>query len=178
MRKLQLFFILLIGGLAVYFEFQNIKESTVLGIDPDSLSLIILGVLTFTYLYKTLMSSGETKNHKRLIPFAISLVLLIIIFGHKVVRTYLDSSTTLFTAYNQKIGNDGGLTFDFKTNNHLKGLRVDKFSETYYWGSYTKQNDTLKLSINLDFKMGRLAIIQNDSLRFIDDSTKFDISFP
>ena len=44
------------------------------------------------------------------------------------MRSYLDNSATLFEAYTYVSGDDGGFNLDFKTNNHLKGKLIDKFS--------------------------------------------------
>jgi hypothetical protein len=179
MRPIQLFLISLFGGLTIYLEFQNIKQWTLFGAELfDFIPLILLCILTVVYLIKNVNQYQVSRNFILLIPSLTGLLFLALTFGHKFIRSHLDNSQTLFTAVNYDIGNDGGFTLDFKTNNHLKGVRVDHFSETYYWGSYAKHGDTLELDIQLDFKMGKHALLQKDTLRFMDDTIHFSVYKP
>ena len=67
---------------------------------------------------------------------------------------------------------------DFKTNNHLKGMKIDRFITTSYWGSYAKLNDTIKLNIPTNFKMGRVALLKEDTLCFLDDTSRYLVFKP
>ncbi len=170
----------MLGGLATYFECQDIKRWEIL-LGPEllkSIPLVLLCLLTPIYLLKNNIQYQETNRFKDFTPSLTGLFFLILVFGHKIIRSNLDSSPTLFTAINYDIGNDGGFTLDFKKNNHLTGKRIDHFSETSYWGNYIKRGDTLFLNIPLDFAMGKHAILNDNTLCFIDDTVHFSVFKP
>jgi hypothetical protein len=181
MRRFQLFIILLAGGLTVFDEFRNIKESTMFGIEMfEFVPMILLCILTVVYLIKNINqhTDTDTRNIICLIPSLLGLLFLVLTFGHMLIRSNLDNSKTFFTATTNDVGSDGGFTLDFKTNSHLKGEKIDRFSTTSYWGSYTKLNDTIKLDIPTDFKMGRVALLKKDTLSFLDDTSHFLVYKP
>jgi hypothetical protein len=176
MQGIFLLYIFVFGGIAVIREFQNIKEWTVFGGDLfGAFLLIILCILTVFFLFKNYSRFKQTRNYFTFIHSFTGLLFLGLIFGHMIIRSSYDNSKTLFEAYNETTGNDEGFTLDFKMNKHLKGQRVDRFGTTSYWGSYTKQGDTLILDIPLDFKMGRHAILQGNILQFTDDTIHFNV---
>ncbi|WP_153799378.1 hypothetical protein [Foetidibacter luteolus] len=142
------------------------------------LPLIILFILTVFYLVKNINQYHGNGKIITLIPALMGVMFLVLIFGHKLIRSHLDESETYFTAENYNIGNDGGITLDFKTNKHLKGFRIDHFSETYYWGSYTRYADTFELDIPLDFTKSKYAVLKRDTLYFIGDTIYFSVYNP
>jgi hypothetical protein len=177
MRPVQLILISLFGGLTVYLEFRDIQEWTLFGGDLfDAVPLFALCILTAVYLFKNNRQYRQRKNILSYLPSAIGLLFLIVTFQHMLLRSHYDNSPTLFTATNYDLGSDGGFSLDFKKNNRLKGKKIDRFSSTTYWGTYTQQGNTLVLNIPLDFKMGRQAILQDSILRFLDDTVKFEVS--
>lgn len=85
----------------------------------------------------------------------------------------LDNSPTEFTATTFDIGTDGGLVLDFKENGHVKAEKRDHWIVTYYWGTYSKSNDTINLDIPFDFTISRQALLTKDSLHFVNESARF-----
>lgn len=177
MRTVQLFLTILFGGLTLYLEFRDIKEWTLfLGDDLfDAVPLITLCTLTVVYLFKNSKQYRQQSNIMCFLPCVMGLLFLAVTVGHMLLRSKYDNSPTAFTATNYDLGSDGGFTLDFKKNNHLKGIKIDRFSTTTYWGTYKQQGDTLVLNIPLDFKMGRQAVFQDSILRFINDTVKFEV---
>jgi len=176
MRPVQIILILLFGGVTVYFEFRDIEEWTLFGAELfDAVPFYALCILTVVYLFKNSKQFRQHKNVISFLPAAIGLLFLAVVVGHMLLRSYHDNSATVFTATNYDLGSDGGFTLDFKKNNYLKGKKIDRFSNTTYWGTYRQQGDTFVLNIPLDFKMGRQAIFQDSILRFIDDTIKFEV---
>lgn len=177
MRPIQLILILLFGGLAVYLEFRNMKEWTLFGGNLlDNVPFFILCIVLVVCLWKNIRQFRQSKNLVSLFPFTIGLVLFALTLGHNLLRSRHDKSPTLFTATNYDLGTDGGFRLHFKKDDYLVGEKIDHFSTTTYWGEYKRNGDTIILDIPLDFKMGRQAVIQNNVLRFLDDTVKFEIS--
>lgn len=176
MRPIPIILILLFGGLTVYLEFRDIEEWTLFGGDLfDAVPFYTLCILTLVYLFK---NSRQYRQHRSILtylPSAMGLLFLMVTVGHMLMRSKHDNSPTLFSATNYDLGSDGGFTLDFKSNNHLKGKKIDRFSTTTYWGTYKQHRDTLVLDIPLDFKMGRQAVFQDSILRFIDDTVRFEV---
>ena len=160
-------------------QFQKIKEDTIFGIELiQFVPSFLLCILTIVYLLKNINQYADIKNAYVLTPSFLGMLFLILIFGHILIRSNLDKSPTLFVAATSDIGSDGGFTLDFKINNHLKGVKIDRFSTTSYWGTYTKLNDTIKIDIPTDFKLGKIALLQKDSFRFLNDTTHFLVYKP
>jgi hypothetical protein len=179
MRKFQLFLVLITGGLTVYLQVRSIKGTDIFGMDIfQYFPLIILCIITFIYFIKNLKVFKQTSDFKSLLPSGIGLAIILLTLGHALIRFNLDNSKSLFIAENYDIGSDNVFRLDFKSNNHLVGHKIDRFGSTFYWGSYIKRQDTLKLNIHLDFKMGRQAILRNDTLHFIDDTIHFIVFLP
>jgi hypothetical protein len=127
-------------------------------------------------LIKNRRQYKQTKSLVSFLPFIIGFALLCFTLGHKLLRSHHDKLPTLFTATNYDLGTDGGFRLHFKKGNYLLGEKIDHFRTTTYWGEYKRSGDTIILNIPLDFKMGRQAIVQNNVLRFLDDTVKFEIS--
>ena len=108
-------------------------------------------------------------------PLTIGAIAILAIVWHTHLRNNLDNSQTSFTAATSQIGSDGGFIIDFKKNGHLKAERQDHWSVTYYWGNYTVEKDTIQLDLSLDFKLGKQAILTNNSLQIIGDTIRFAI---
>jgi len=174
----QLIVISILGGLAVFVEFRNIRDWDLLmfGSLLHYIPVSILLLLSINYLVRNIQRYQRVKKKGILIPGTIGLLFLLLVFGHMIVLSQMEKAPNLFTAHNGDIGSDGGFLLEFKSNNRIKGHRIDKFGETFYWGSYTMKNDTVDLNINLDFPMGRHAIIQDQTLVFLDDTVTFSIS--
>lgn len=176
MRPVQIILILLFGGLTIFLEFRNTQEWTLFGEGIfNAASIFGLCFLTFMYLFQNTKQYYQQKKITTFLPSALGLLFLVLIGGHHFLRSNNDNSATLFTATNYDLGSDGGFTLDFKKNNHLMGKKIDHFSSTTYRGSYRKLGNTIVLNILLDFKLGKQAIIQKDTLRFMDDTVKFEI---
>lgn len=177
MRPIQLILILLFGGLAFYLEFRNIKEWTLFGGELlDKLPFIMLCLVLVVCGFKNIRQFRRSKNLVSLLPLTIGFALFALILGHNLLRSHHDNSPTLFTATNYDLGTDGGFRLHFKKDDYLLGEKIDHFSTTTYWGGYKRNGDTITLNIPLDFKMGRQAVVQNNVLRFLDDTVRFDIS--
>lgn len=179
MRKLQFITTAILGAFSILVEYQSLKENTVFGTELiQSVPLTLLCILTIVYLFKSVNQYAKIKNAYAFIPFLLGVFFLLITFGHMIVRSNLDNSPTLFFATTNNIGNDGGFKLDFKKNNHLKGVKIDRFSTTFYWGSYIKLNDTIKIDLPTDFKLGKIAFLQKDTLHFVNDTIHFAIYKP
>jgi len=180
MKLFQLIIILLLAGLTVPFEFQNVFQETLFGFEAFIRNVLItlLCIVTIVFLLLNFFNYKRSKQIILFIPPISGLLLLGLIFVHKQIRNQINNSPTLFAADNPYLGNDGGFTLEFKANNHVIGQKMDHWSFTTYWGSYTKQGDTLLLDIPLDFKMGRHGVIHGDTISFIDDTIKFGIYKP
>jgi hypothetical protein len=176
MRPIQLLIILLFGGFAIQEEFNNIKESSIIDILGENPILILLCGIAIIYLIINTQQFICNKRVLSFIPSVLALAFIGLIFWHKQKRKSDDNSPSLFEAWTQDIGNDGGFRLEFKKNNILKGLKIDHLSSTTYWGTYQQSRDTLILNIPLDFKMGRQATLENNTFRIIDDSIKFEVS--
>jgi hypothetical protein len=176
MRQIQLFLILFSGGLSVYVEFRNITQDGFL-LELLDLPYLILSILTAVLL---IINCREYRKKKAIVyfPSIVGLLFIGLITGHILLRSHNDKSQTLFTGFSGAFGDDGGFIFDFKKNNHLVGKKFDFWHITTYRGSYRKKGDTVILSIPLDFKMGRQAVMQDSFLYFIDDTISFEISQP
>jgi hypothetical protein len=173
MRPLPIITVTALGLISSYLEFRNIKECTLFFIADivEVIPLIILSLLTLIYLFKIIFSPTYKRfeYHTLLIGGSCFLVL---IFGHMYIRGQNDASKTAFKAYNYNIS-DEGFILDFKENKHLKAQLIEKFSEKFYWGKYEKFGDTIELDLKTDFKLGKKAILKNDTMRIYNDSIYF-----
>lgn len=180
MRRFQIILLLVFGGLAAFFQFKQIKEWS-LFLDDFSLGIIFLVIsciLTIVSFFNSLRLFKQKQPFYVFLPPFVGLVLVIAVSGHRFYQEAINKRRTLFQAMNDDIGSDGGFRFDFKEGGYLQGTKVDRFSTTYYWGKFKRQKDTLLLDIPLDFNLGRRAYLQNNILRFQDDTTKFTLYAP
>lgn len=174
MRRVQLYIILFFGGLSLFLESRNIRESSIFGGEIFyDIPFYTLCIITIYYLIKNNSQFIKHRRYAAFIPATTGIVFIILIVGNMLNRSSNDKSLILFTAYNYDIGNDGGFRLDFKDNNYLKAQKIDRFSTTYYWGTYERFGDSLMLDIPLDFKMGNQAILQDSVMHIIDDTLKF-----
>lgn len=179
MKRTQIILILIFGALAIWAEFRNIVEDAMLSVSMFyGVPLIILCCLTCIYLFKNTILFKQTKRYTSFVPVLIGFIIIAAIFRHKQWRSSIDDSPILISAINYDIGSDGGFILDFKANNHLKAEKRDHWIVTYYWGTYERTNDSLLLNIPLDFKMGRHAVLQKDTLSFTDDTLYFEVIYP
>jgi hypothetical protein len=176
MKPARIIIALLIGLLAIYIEFQDVIKGGLMGgpvIFKYFLVLILIG-LGIIYLVSGIRSYRKSNRSVDFVPFLTSLVLIAIIFSHIYYREFMDKSESAFTAYS--VGKNEGremTEIDFKKNGHLKVIASYKFASDYFWGSYRRQGDTLILNINTDFKLGQIALIAGDTMRFIGDVTYY-----
>jgi hypothetical protein len=174
----RLIFILVVGGLATYLELKPIKHWNLwpLGTDNVLMWFFVFATLIFTlgWLPRSLQLYKHEKKFTHLVTPLAGLVMILIVLGHNIRHNVIANSKSVYEAYNYDIGSDGGLKFEFKEGGHLLGTRVDRFSETFYAGTFRQKQDTLLLNIVLDFQIGRHAYIYKDTLMlFKDDTTKF-----
>ena len=90
-------------------------------------------------------------------------------------RARLNNAPDIFTAYTNEIGSDGGLDLEFKSNGILKITKMDHWELSEYRGRYQMKDDTVDLDIPLEFKLGKKGVLGIDSLRFIDDTLRFEV---
>ena len=62
---------------------------------------------------------------------------------------------------------------ELKNNNKILCSEIHKFSNTYYWGSYTYRKDTIFFNIKNGFIPSDTAVLKGDTLRFNADTTKY-----
>lgn len=175
MRPLQILIALFFGGLVLYPEFQSIKEYSVFSAFIESLPFWGLCLLIVILLAIQIKQYSEKKKITFILPLLICITSLAITLGHQKMIENLDNSPTNFKAITYDIGNDGGFIFDFKKDGHLKAEKRDHWLDTYYWGNYSQNQDTINLYIPLNFKLGRKALLTLDSLHFINDTVKFSV---
>jgi hypothetical protein len=178
MQRFQIVFLIVTGGLAVYFQFKKVKEES-LFLDDFSLAticLVISWMLTLVLLFQGIRLFKQKRSYYAFLPALVGVVVILLVFGHRYYRGAINKHQTIFQAMNYDIGTDGGFTFEFKQGGYLQGTKVDRFSTTYYWGHFVRQRDSLLLDITLDFKLGRRAYLQDNILRFQNDTTKFYLS--
>lgn len=175
MKPLVILLALLSSGLAIFAEFRSVKESTLFFDWLDSVPVIILWASTFIFIF---LAAKSFKVDKPLIAFLPSIVCIIglcIVYWHSKRRETLDDLPAIFTATTYQIGNDGGFILDFKKDGYLKAEKRDHWAVTYYWGEYSQKNDTIKLDLPLDFKLGKQLVLTDTSLSVINDTIRFDI---
>jgi hypothetical protein len=98
--------------------------------------------------------------------------LLVILLRHK-YHTDSGFGKTSFTAYNDNINH--GILMDFKSNNNLKITQMYKFGETTYYGKYLIKDDTIYFNIPTDFNLAKKAIIDRDTLKFLNENIVYTI---
>ncbi len=176
MRIILLILLLVLGVMSVDFEFRAIQERDVFTGDiTASIPFYSLCAITLYYLIRSIT---DYRHHKKLvafIPSVIGLIFMGIIFSHKVVRSNQKNYQTLFSARSDEFGTDGGLRLEFKENMVLFGEKIDRFSNTTYWGTYKQEGDSITIDIPLDFKLCKRAILQDSILYFPEDSLRFEV---
>jgi hypothetical protein len=181
MNFLRFCLILFLGIFLILMEFQLSKTSSVLGTWEgwEALPIIGLFILTAIATKKYLYKDVKAKDSWTALSILTGVILLMTVIGHIIYVHRLDTdNVTQFMAYtyDRQFGNDGGLILDFKRNGHLKAERRDHWAQTFYWGRYTINKDTVILDIALDFKLGKYAIFNDTTLRFLDDKAIFNVT--
>ena len=173
MRPFQIIIASLLCGLALWTEFKTIKESALF---TDWLNVVpfwTLCALTIFFIVANTHTYYLDKQIISFLPLLICVTALSVVLWHQNKIKSLDNSQTKFTATSYDIGSDGGFILDFKLNGHLKAEKRDHWTVTYYWGNYTQNLDTINLNIALDFKLARQALLTDDSLHLLGDTTRF-----
>lgn len=179
MNYLKISLILFLGFMGIFFEFSNTLEMSILPIDSliKWILLIILIIVFIRYTFKDIKQYQQTALLNSFIYSALSLFFLLLIFGHRYFRNRNDQSASLVKAeYGFKKDGHESIYFDFKTNGHIRIAAMYKFSETYYWGDYTKSGDTLLLDIPDIPNISNKAFFKNDTFYFIGDTTRYRIT--
>jgi hypothetical protein len=169
----QLLIAFILSVLAILTEFRSIKETTLFTQWFDAAPFLGLCGAVVIFLVVAIWRFFSKRAIFTFLLFLVCGTSLLFILWHQKKVNGLDKSPTAFTAITQDIGNDGGFRLDFKKNGHLKAEKGDHWSFTEYWGNYTRHGDTIKLDIDFDFKLGKEAIMVNDSLHFIGSTFKF-----
>lgn len=178
MRTLQIIITSFFGGLALWTEFKSIKESALFTAWLDSFPFWTLFVLTVVLIVMNIRQYSSNMRIISFLPVWLCVIFLSTIIWHQQKIKKLDNSPTKFSASTYDIGSDGGFILDFKVNGHLKAEKRDHWTITYYWGDYSQNHDTVNLNISLDLKLGRQAVLTDESLHFLGDSIKFVVFRP
>jgi hypothetical protein len=165
------------GGLSLYLQFKQIKEWNIFLDDflLATISLLLTSLLTIILIFTSVRHFRQHRNLFVFVPVIAGISIISVVLGHRLYREAINNHKSILQAMNYTIGSDGGFTFDFKEGGYLQGKKVDRLSTTYYWGSYIQKQDTFLLNIPLDFKLGRRAYFQNNTLYFQDDTIKFSV---
>jgi hypothetical protein len=174
MKTYQIVLAFLLSGVAIFSEFKSIKNTSLFDFF-ETAPFVLLCLLTLLLLILNTRQYIQAKQMKSFIPSLICLCSLLIISWKMIETKRSDEAASLFTAATYQIGSDGGLIFDFKTNGYLKAERRDHWSVTSYRGKYSLRQDTVFLDIQLDFQLGRQAILTDSSLHIINDSINFQV---
>lgn len=173
MRFYQYVFSLLIGGLALWITFKPVKEVSFFTDWLYAAPFWVLVAITILYLFIDLRQYRSSKRIRSFLPFLLCLLILSVILWRQNRIETLDRSPTKFTATTFDIGNDGGFLLDFKMNGHLKAEKRDHWLVTFYWGRYSQHKDTLDIDLPLNFQLPKRALLNNDTLHFLGDTSKF-----
>jgi hypothetical protein len=168
----------ILGVVCLYFEFLDIKKENPLpfAVIFDIAILVFFVIGTGFQIVKDILYYKIKNVLSSFLPSVSLIIILISIFIHRYLYSDEVFGTTKFTAYNDHINH--GVLLDFKTNGNLKIVSYYKFGETQSWGKYSQSADTLILNIETDFKLGRKALLKNDTLYFIDDTVCFVMTYP
>lgn len=172
MKSVSFVIVLIIGIIAVYFEYSSIHHDSVFNLVPGIKTLLIL--MGF-YLIWGLAKYDNYRQLKAFVPLLTTVLFFCMVFFHQRWRTAMEKSPSLLMAHTRQIGSDGGLSLDFKRNGSLLIIKMDHWDYVTYWGNYKQQKDTLKLAVSLDFKLERTVIIRDSTLEMPGTPIQFDV---
>lgn len=170
--------IVLLAACCIWLEIKPIKEYDLFFGWRYEAPFWVLLVLSVIFL---LLNRGEyhsTRKASSFTPFLVCIISCGFILFHKKKTERLDNSPLQFEARNHSMGSDGGVFMMFKKNGYLVVEKQDHWMLTLYRGSYTLKHDTVHLDISLNFKLGREAVLTNDSLHFTGSNNNFSVVYP
>jgi hypothetical protein len=174
MNPVQVLLVSIIGGFAIYIAYLPVFHDTLFFTWINYVPFFCLCTLTILYFFLSTIQFIKAKKILKFLPVVIGAICIFVIIMQNRKRKSWDNASIIFTAHTQEIGSDGGLDLDFKSNGILKATKMDHWAVTEYWGTYNINKDTINLDIPFDFRLGQRAILEKNSLRFLDDTIHFE----
>lgn len=165
--------ITIIGALAVWKEWQPVKVETLWKPDMASIAMGLLYLVTFIVLIMAIRQWKKGHGKAAFTACGVALAFIALIWGQRWALIAREAEPDVFSARAEGVGGDGALYLSFKKGHYVTAQKQDQWTQTFYRGSYSRQGDTLELDIPLDFPLGKRAVIEGDTLRFLNPPAFF-----